>query len=73
MLHSCATFEICVMGWLDAAWIDYISANEITFAEDGEKSPLTILTLQDADQSMLIGTINTLFGLGVPLVSVRQR
>ncbi len=71
-LHSFEVFEIRVTGRLDAAWLDFIDADEITCVKGEEGSTLTILTLRGADQSMLIGTINSLFTLGMPLVSVQR-
>lgn len=69
-LHSPATFEVRVPGRLNPSWVDYVDASSITYTNDAEEGALTIVTLRNADQSALIGLINTLFAAGVPLVGV---
>jgi hypothetical protein len=71
-LHLPTTFEIRVPGRLNPSWVDHVDASTITYTDDEEEGPLTVVMLRNADQSALIGLINVLFGLGVPLVSVRH-
>ena len=71
-LHSLATYEVRVLGWLGPSWADHAGKSAIVYADDAEAGPLTIVTLCNVDQSALIGLLNALFASGVPLLSVKH-
>ncbi len=69
-LHLPATYRICVQGALNENWSDYFSG--LTLVSDSNAAPagVTILTGQLTDQAALVGLLNRLYGLGLPLISV---
>ena len=69
-LQQPACYRICVQGALDASWTDYFAGLAITGPLPASPVPVTVLTGQLIDQAMLLGVLNGLYGLGLPLVSV---
>ncbi len=69
-LYQPAQYRICVQGMLDASWADIFAGLAITCDSTAGHGPLTILTGQVLDQAMLVGVLNGLYGLGLPLLSV---
>jgi hypothetical protein len=69
-LHQPACYRICVQGALDERWADYFG--DLTLSSDPQAGPagLTTLSGRVADQAMLLGILNRLYGLGLPLLSV---
>ncbi len=61
-------YEICIGGRLDSTWSDWFEGFEIHTC--GENS--TILCGRVADQAALIGILNKLGRLNLPLVSVNE-
>jgi hypothetical protein len=71
-LNMCdpAVYRIQVQGKLDEAWCEYFGTQSLTVAVDESGSPATTLITKPGDQSALVGMINHLNALGVPLISV---
>ena len=69
-LHQPACYRISVQGALDESWADYFSGLTLTSDREARPAGLTILTGQVADQAMLLGVLNRLYGLGLPLLAV---
>lgn len=71
-LHQPASYRITVQGTLDESWADYFAG--LTLATDTKALPyeVTILTGQLTDQAMLLGVLNHLYGIGLPLLSVER-
>ena len=68
-MHEPAVFRICVQGELDERWSEYFSAQSVTMQKiDGQI--VTVITSEPMDQSALVGLINHLNNLGIPLISV---
>ena len=65
-----ATYRICIVGFLDKQYSDYYGGMTIQHDIVLDQYPVTILTGRVADQSVLIGIINTLYTIGCPLLSV---
>ena len=65
-----AVFCICVEGKLSESWLEYFGAQSMSFEEDDAGLSSTTLISEPVDQAALIGMINHLNGLGLPLVSV---
>lgn len=73
-LHDPAAYRICVQGVLEPSWSEQLHGMAIaTMAvqdKTGRELRHTELVGPLADQAALIGVINTLYALGLPLVSV---
>jgi len=65
-----AVFGIRVNGRLRESWSDYFGAQSMSVEEDEAGLCTTLLISEPVDQAALIGMINHLNGLGLPLVSV---
>ena len=65
-----AVFGIRVNGRLRESWTDYFGAQSMSVEEDEAGLCTTLLVSEPVDQAALVGMINHLYGLGLPLVSV---
>ena len=63
-----ATYRIEVLGNLDSSWSDRLAGMEITTTGGSGIVPRTIMLGQVMDQSALVGVLNTLCDLGLPLI-----
>ena len=61
-------FEIRVKGHLDGTWLEWLEGLEMTHCDNGEM----ILTGTIVDQAALLGILNKLNRLNLPLLSVTQ-
>jgi hypothetical protein len=68
-LVATGSYAIRVQGRLDATWSDQLGGMRITVAGSGRHS-VTILVGRLTDQAALLGVLNTLYELGLPLLSV---
>lgn len=69
-MYEPAVFCIRIQGELDADWSEYFGAQSVTVAVNEAGFPVTTLTSDPVDQAGLIGMINRVNALGLPLVSV---
>jgi hypothetical protein len=69
-MYQPAVFCICLQGEVDESWIDYFDAQSLSVEVDAEGHGVTVLTTEPVDQAGLIGIINYVNMLGLPLVSV---
>lgn len=68
---SCpATYRIGVSGHLDSIWSDRLAGMTITTSGGKNTHNITVIEGRLADQAALIGILNTLYDLQLPLVSV---
>jgi hypothetical protein len=65
-------FRIRVRGVLDASWSDYLGDMALSAEREGESVTITTLIGPLADQSALLGVLNAIHDLGLPLLSVEQ-
>ena len=65
-----ATFRLQVSGLLDPSWSEELGSVAIECSCLPSKSSVTTLTAHVVDQAALIGLLNRLYGLGLPLISV---
>jgi hypothetical protein len=65
---SGSLFEICVKGQLDSSWSDWLEGMEVKLL-DNEKM---LLCGYVVDQAALIGLLNKLCSLNLPVFSLRQ-
>lgn len=63
------TYAIHVQGWLDESWSDALGGMRIRGSGSGRHAS-TILVGRIADQAALISILNTLYDLGLPILSV---
>jgi hypothetical protein len=69
-MASQAIYQITLKGKLDEHWVDWF--NEVTIQNDHliKGSPYSILTCHAKDQAELLGILNKLNSLNLPLVQV---
>ncbi|MEZ4862726.1 MAG: hypothetical protein R3C14_15530 [Caldilineaceae bacterium] len=65
-----ATYRIKIQGALDESWADYFGGLQINQIPLADQASLTVLTGQVLDQVMLLGILNRLCDLGLPIRSV---
>jgi hypothetical protein len=65
-----ATYRIRINGHLDANWLDRLNDMKIITMREGDTPETTTLEGRLIDQAAIIGVLNTLYDLGLPLVSV---
>jgi len=67
-----AEYEICVVGKLDSSWSDRLGglAIKCSIGDKKDKKPVTTLTGPLIDQAALLGVLNTLYNMRLPLISV---
>jgi len=68
--NSGVCYRICVKGFLDDSWSERFSDMRISNHADGVISPLAALEGAVMDQTELIGVLNNLYEMHLPLVSV---
>ncbi len=66
--QPCCFFEIRIRGHLSGEWSDWFENMEIRLLENGE----TVLYGPIADQAALMGILNKLVRLNLPLLSVNE-
>jgi len=69
-LFEPAIYRISIFGKLDKNWSDYCGGMTIEYESDLHHRARTILTGRLADQSALIGVLNSLYDIGCPIISV---
>jgi hypothetical protein len=67
-----AMYRICIQGILDDTWSAYCSGMTIEHESVPHQHAMTILTGQLADQSALVGILNSLHDIGCPILSVER-
>jgi hypothetical protein len=68
-LYEPAFYRIRIHGALDESWAEELGMG-IGWVKEIGRGPVTILKGEVVDQAALIGLLNRLYGLGLPLVSV---
>jgi hypothetical protein len=72
-MASPATYRICVQGAIQRSWSELFTGMRVTFRYLSTPDAVTFLTGDVLDQADLMGLLNRLYGLGLPLVSVQWR
>jgi hypothetical protein len=67
-----ARYRICIQGILDKNWSDYCGGMAIEHERDLHQHAVTIMTGRLADQSALVGILNSLHDIGCPILSVER-
>ena len=71
-LDSPAAYVIRVQGYLDKQWSDCMGGATIQVQSQPPDAPVTVLAGEFKDQAALAGVLNTLYDLGLPLLSVER-
>jgi hypothetical protein len=66
-----ATYIIAVKGFLDESWSERLGGMQITSKVPDNGAPITKLSGKVRDQTELIGMINSLYEMRMPLVSLK--
>jgi hypothetical protein len=71
-LTSRARYAVHLQGVLDPSWADRLGGMQIVNhgLENSDDVPVTVMTGDVADQAALAGILNTVYMLGLPLLSV---
>ncbi len=70
LLDALGRYRIIIRGTLDAGWSDRLSGMTISATRLANGAAATLLIGELADQSALVGVLNTLHDLGLSIVSV---
>ena len=65
-----AIYRICVQGLLDEHWSDRLGGMAIMVRTADDSRPITSLYGMLLDQAALLGVLNTLYDIHLPLLSV---
>jgi hypothetical protein len=68
--HAPATYRIQIKGYLEGSWSDRLGGMDITWTDPEGEDPVTTLSGRLLDQGALLGALNALYGLHLPLLSV---
>ncbi|HET6446766.1 MAG TPA: hypothetical protein VFI27_19535 [candidate division Zixibacteria bacterium] len=69
-MHRPAVFRICIQGELDEDWFEYFGAQSASVETDKMGNAITVIMSEPMDQAALVGLVNHLNALGIPLISV---
>lgn len=69
-MASPATFQITTQGVLTEHWVDWFNSSVISLEPSPEEKAQTRLTFEVRDQAELLGILNRLNNLNLPLLSV---
>lgn len=65
-----ATYQISVQGRIDPTWSDRMAGMKIHDSIEHTNPPITILDGELSDQAALLGVLNSLYELHLPIISV---
>jgi hypothetical protein len=65
-----ATYRISVQGRIDPNWSDLLAGMDIRLTTDEARPLVTILDGELGDQAALVGVLNTLYEMHLPILSV---
>ena len=71
-LETPATYRIRVQGYLDESWADRLGGMSISPFNTADNRSLTILVGHLIDQAALLGVLNALYDMRMPLLSVEN-
>jgi hypothetical protein len=72
LLDARNEYRVVIHGTLDAGWSDCLGGMTISATRLADGTTVTTLIGNLADQSALVGVLNTLHDLGLPLMSVER-
>jgi hypothetical protein len=69
-LGTPAIYEITVRGYLDESWSNQLGGIAIHNTKTTDEVSISVLQGELVDQAALFGVLNSLYGLGFPIMSV---
>lgn len=69
-MHKPAVFRIRIQGELDESWFEYFGSQSTSAEIDKAGNIVTVIISEPMDQAALVGLVNHLNSLGIPLISV---
>ena len=72
LLDARDKYRILIRGTLDADWAARLGGMTVSATRLADGTPTTTLIGDLADQSALVGVLNTLHDLGIPLIKVER-
>lgn len=70
-MYETAVYRICLQGALDETWAEYLGAGlRVQVSGHTPATTITTLTGKVSDQAALLGLLNSLYNVGLPLLSV---
>jgi hypothetical protein len=69
-MDSPAIYQIIIKGKLTDHWADWFNGTMISNEYNSEGKPHTVLTCKVRDQAELLGILNKLYSLNLPLLQV---
>lgn len=69
--NSPLIYQICIEGFLDRSWSDNVGDVSICVQSEPNEPLVTMITGEFQDQAALTGALMQLYGLGLPLLSVK--
>jgi hypothetical protein len=69
-MYERVAFRIRIQGGLDESWGEYFGTTSTTQVRDSTGNAVTIIVSEPMDQSALVGLLNHLNALGLPLISI---
>jgi hypothetical protein len=65
-------YRITVQGYVSKRWSDLLSDMTVITALDDVQRPVTTLSGELVDQAMLLGVLNYIYDLNLPLIEVQR-
>jgi hypothetical protein len=72
MVQTAGTYRIAIQGVLDEGWSDRLGGLKIRPARSRDGQAITILSGEMVDQTALLGVLNTLYDLHLPIFFVES-
>ena len=69
-VYNPASYQISIQGHLPRSWHDRVGGMTVSTRGNADRDPVTTLSGQLLDQAALMGVLNTMYLLGLPLLSV---
>jgi hypothetical protein len=69
-MYEPSVFRICIQGELNESWSEYFCAQSVSVELDQAGNSVTSMVSEPIDQAALLGILNQLNTLGIPLISV---
>jgi len=70
-LGTPAVYCIKIKGYLDETWSNHLGGMRIQHPDTPSSTSITTLEGKIVDQAALFGVLNSLYGLGFPILSVK--
>ncbi len=71
-MDSDLTYLIRVQGDVDTDWLEYFHDISLAVCAAGGAPPVTTICTHNADQTRVLGILNSLYNFGYPLLSVER-